>query len=372
MQQDQIIDCDGHLVEPPDLWQRYLEGGLRAKAPRLVADRNGGTRIALEDRLYPQPEGNGKGFPGLPAGWFRRDEGGRFHAQPAISPQARLAAMDQEGIDIAVPFPTLGLYTVDAREPELNAAICRAYNNWLHEEYLAADRRRLVGVGMLTLLDIGAAVDELHRVVTALGFKGVYLRPNPVGGRALHDPTFDPFWAEAERLGVPVMFHEGTDGQFPTAGLDRYDNFFMTHTVSHPFEQMLAALSMIAGGVVERFPRLKIAFLESGCGWLPFWLHRLHEHFEKRPHEVPWLKTDPIACFRRQCMISCDPDEPTIPAVVDFIGEDYVCWASDYPHWDAIFPGAVIELRRHMTGLSESAQRKILGENARRFLNLGA
>jgi len=85
----------------------------------------------------------------------------------------------------------------------------------------------------------------------------------------LHDPVFDPFWAEAERLGVPVMFHEGTDRQFPTAGLDRYDNF-MTHAVSHPFEQVLAALSMIAGGVVERFPRLKVAFLESGCGWLPF------------------------------------------------------------------------------------------------------
>jgi hypothetical protein len=131
MQQGQIIDCDGHLVEPPDLWERYLEGELRARAPQLVVDRNGGTRIALEGRLYPQPEGNGKGFPGLPSAWYRRDEDGRFHPEPAISPQARLAAMDQEGIDLAVPFPTLGLYTVDAREPDLNIAICRAYNNWL-------------------------------------------------------------------------------------------------------------------------------------------------------------------------------------------------------------------------------------------------
>ena len=96
----------------------------------------------------------------------------------------------------------------------------------------------------------------------------------------------------------------------------------------------------------------------------------MHEHWEKRPHEVPWLKTDPVAIFRRQCMISCDPDEATIPAVVDYIGEDYVCWASDYPHWDAIFPGAVEELRKHLSGLGESAQRKILGENARRFLAL--
>jgi hypothetical protein len=146
---DRIIDCDGHLVEPPDLWERYIEGGLRTKAPRLVTANNGDIRIALEGRLYPQPEGYGQGFPGLPLAWFRRDQGGRFHSEEIISPQSRLAAIDREGIDIAVPFPTLGLYTVDARVPELNAAICHAYNNWLHEEYLAADRR-LIGVGMVT------------------------------------------------------------------------------------------------------------------------------------------------------------------------------------------------------------------------------
>jgi uncharacterized protein len=371
MTNDRIIDCDGHLVEPHDLWERYLDTSLREKAPRIVKDHLGDIRIALEGRLYPQPDGKGKGFPGLPEAWFK-PEGNGFRSQEIITAQSRLNAMDGEGIDIAVPFPTLGLYTVDARDPELNIAICRAYNNWLHEEYLAADRNRLIGVGMVTLLDIDAAVEELRRMVSKLGFKGVYLRPNPIAGRALEHPAHDPFWAEAERLGVPVMFHEGTDGQLPTAGLDRYDNFFMTHMISHPFEQMLAALSMIAGGVVERFPRLKIAFLESGCAWLPFWLHRMREHWEKRADEVPWLKTDPIECFRRQCMISCDPDEATIPDVVNYIGEDYVCWASDYPHWDAIFPGAVEELRRHMTGLSESAQRKILGDNARRFLNLPA
>src|SRR5215468_10657197 len=344
MKRDRVIDCDGHLLEPHDLWERYLPTSLRAKAPRLVRDRQGGIRIAMEGRLYPQPEGKGKGFPGLPEAWYAIDAAGRVQSHDIVRPQSRLRAMDTDGIDVAVPFPTLGLYTVDARDPELNAACCRAYNDWLFTEYLAADRARLVGVGMVALRDVSAAVAELRRCVTELGFKGVYLRPNPIGARTLEDPAHDPFWAEAERLGVPVMFHEGTDGQLPTAGLDRYDNFFMTHMISHPFEQMLAALSMIAGGVLERW--------------------------EKRPQEVPWLKSDPVAVFRRQCIISCDPDEATIPAVVDYIGEDYVCWASDYPHWDAIFPGAVEELRKHMSGLGESAQRKILGENALRFLTL--
>ena len=370
MKHEQIIDCDGHLLEAPDLWQRYLEGDLKNKAPRLVKDRKGDTRILLEGRLYPQVEGKGKGFPGLPEAWYKVDQSGRVTHEEVILPTMRLKAMDTEGIDIAVPFPTLGLYVVDAREPDLNIAICRAYNDWLKKEYLSVDPRRLVGIAMITLRDVGAAVKELRRAVTELGFKGAYLRPNPVGGRTLDDPAYDPLYAEAQSLGVPLMFHEGTDGQLPTAGLDRYDNFFMTHAISHPFEQMLAALSIIAGGVLERFPRLKVAFLESGCAWLPFWLHRMDEHYEKRAHEVPWLTMEPSHYFRRQCMISCDPDEATIPSVVNYIGEDYVCWASDYPHWDAIFPGAVEELRKHMSGLSETAQRKVLGENARRFLGL--
>ena len=370
MNRHPIIDCDGHLVEAPDLWERFLEGNLKKKAPRLVRDRAGATRILLEGRLYPQPEGKGKGFPGLPTEWYKIDDSGRVTAEEIILPQSRLRAMDTDGIDVAVPFPTLGLYTVAARDPELNAAICRAYNDWLSQEYLAADRARLVGIAMITLLDVGEAAKELRRAVTELGFKGAYIRPNPVNGRTLEHPAHDPLYAEAQRLGVPLMFHEGTDGQLPTAGLDRYDNFFMTHMISHPFEQMLAALSIIAGGVLERFPRLKVAFLESGCAWLPFWLHRMDEHYEKRAHEVPWLTMKPSEYFRRQCMISCDPDEATIPAVVNYIGEDYVCWASDYPHWDAIFPGAVEELRKHMDGLSVRAQEKILGENARRFLSL--
>jgi len=179
MKREGIIDCDGHLLEPHDLWERHIDGPLRAKAPRLVRDRHNDIRIEMEGRLYPKPEGKGKGFPGLPEAWYGTDDTGRFQSHEIVLPQSRLKAMDTDGIDVAVPFPTLGLYTVDARDPELNAAICRAYNNWLHTEYLTADRSRLIGVGMITLRDVKAAVAELRRCVTELAFKGVYLRPNP-------------------------------------------------------------------------------------------------------------------------------------------------------------------------------------------------
>src|SRR5206468_9991853 len=142
----------------------------------LVKDRQGGIRIAMEGRLYPQPEGTGKGFPRLPEAWYRIDEKGRVESYEIVRPQSRLKAMDTDGIDVAVPFPTLGLYTVDARDPELNAGICRAYNDWLFGEYLVADRARLVGIAMITLLDAGEAARELRRAVTDLGFKGAYIR----------------------------------------------------------------------------------------------------------------------------------------------------------------------------------------------------
>jgi uncharacterized protein len=122
--------------------------------------------------------------------------------------------------------------------------------------------------------------------------------------------------------------------------------------------------------VLEKFPRLKVAFLESGGGWICHWLDRLDSHYEKLGFLVPWLKMKPSDYFKRQCWISFDPDESTLKATVDVIGADNLMWASDYPHFDCTFPGAVKELKEHMEGLSEDAKRKVLGESAARLYRL--
>jgi predicted TIM-barrel fold metal-dependent hydrolase len=147
-----------------------------------------------------------------------------------------------------------------------------------------------------------------------------------------------------EDLNVPLAFHEGTYPKtIPTAGADRFDNFLFQHVVSHPFEQQLACLSLIAGGVLERFPLLKVAFMESGCGWLPYWLDRIDEHYDELDWLAPDLKMKPSEYFRRQCFISVEAKDAQVAQVADAVGFDKLLFASDFPHYDAAHDAAIVE-----------------------------
>lgn len=358
-----IIDIDGHVREADDLWERYLEPRFRERAPKVQRVANGQLLFLLEgNRYHRRPEET-------PFHVKRDDSPANPHRERAMDAKERLRDMDLEGIDCGLLFPSAGLYLPSVEEEPYAAALCRAYNNWLFD-YCRADSKRLLGVGVIPVQDIKAAVGETRRVVLELGFKGIFVRPNPVKNRTLDDPYYDPFYATLQELGIPLMVHEGSGAYLPTAGADRFPGqWFFTHTVSHPFEQMLASLSLICKGVLERFPRLQVVFLESGAGWLPYWLWRLDEHHEILPFQVPWLKMKPSDYFRRQCYISCEPDEDNLGATIRALGEDRVVFASDYPHWDATFPGATKKLLDNAE-ISLEAKKKILGENAQRLLGL--
>ncbi|MHB8621584.1 MAG: amidohydrolase family protein, partial [Chloroflexota bacterium] len=239
------------------------------------------------------------------------------------------------------------------------------------KEYAGAAPTRLAASAMLPLSDVNAAVQELHRAVADLGMIGGFMRPNPICGRNLEDRYYDPLYRAAEELGVPLMTHEATGVYVPAAGADRFESFVLTHATSHFFEAMLAVASFTVGGILERFPGLQVIFLEGGCGWLPYWLDRLDEHCERRPAEVSYLSALPSEYFARQCYVTCDPDEKNIDRVVARFGDDKILFASDYPHWDAIIPGHVAELRENPT-LSEAAKAKIFGSNAARLFKATA
>ncbi|HEX2173941.1 MAG TPA: amidohydrolase family protein, partial [Dehalococcoidia bacterium] len=258
---------------------------------------------------------------------------------------------------------------VDALEAPVAAAIARGYNDWL-AEFCSADPSRLYGAALISLHDPKLAAQEARRAVEKLGFRGVFLRPNPVQGRNLHDPANDVFWESVQGLGVPVGFHEGLGPDLAQVGSDRFQNHLMGHMCSHPMELMMACLSLIAGGVLERFPRLTVAFLEGNCGWLPWWLWRMDEHYEWLGHlDAPDLTMKPSEYFARQCYISTDCDELPLRSVIAELGDDRIVFSTDYPHGDSKYPHAV-ETFLALPSVSDESKRKILWDNPARLYGL--
>ena len=358
-----IIDIDGHVREADDLFEKYLEAPFRGRAPRVEKVANGQLLFRLEgDRHHRKPDETP----------FRIKEDGspaNENRHLATDPKQRLAAMDRDRIDRGLLFPSAALYLPAVQEEAYATALCRAYNNWLYD-YCAEDRVRLMGVAVIPAQDVKLAIDEAKRAVNELGFKGVFVRPNPIKGRNIDDPYYDPLYRAIVDLGVPLLVHEGSGAFLPTAGADRFaGQWFFTHTISHPVEQMLASLGLICHGALERHPDLEVVFLESGAGWLPYWLWRMDEHYEVLSFQVPWLKRKPSEYFRRQCFISFEADETRLGQVIESIGADRVVFASDYPHWDATFPG-VTDLILQRKDVGVETKTKIMGENAARLLKL--
>ncbi|NER84557.1 MAG: amidohydrolase [Leptolyngbya sp. SIO1D8] len=286
-------------------------------------------------------------------------------------PESHVQSMIQMGIDIAFVYPTYGLWlwAIDSMAPQVAGAFTRAYNTWLFEEFCSYDPERLKGVGAANPHQPEKMVSDLQQIVK-YGSKAVFLRPNPVKGKLLSDPAFEPFWAECEVLGIAVGIHEGTHSQLPTAGAERFNSRFALHACSHPMEQMMALLALIEGGVLERHPKLKVGFLEAGCGWLPYWLWRLDEEYENLHWEVKDnVKIKPSEYFHRQCFISVEPSEPYLAEMIEYIGIDKLLLGSDFPHMDHQ-PDIVEELVRQENKFSRDTLKKILWDNPCYFYGL--
>jgi predicted TIM-barrel fold metal-dependent hydrolase len=360
-----IVDADGHVMEPEAAWVGLPDH----QRPHIEADANGYEHVLV----------GGTEILAIPLGSLARP-GSAFHdpstfrplaeSQPGGSdPTARLADMDREGIDQAVLYPTIGLYFSLVEEPAGAVALARAYNDWL-ATYCAADPRRLFGAALLPLQDPQEAAAELRRAVSELGFVAGFVRPNPCGNRSLPDRAYEPLWRAAEELDVPIAVHEGSSVTVPTLGSDRPFNPLILHAMSHSFEAMLACAQLIAFGVLERHPGLRVIFLESSGGWAPFWLERLDEQAGSFGGFCPELTLRPSEYFARQCAISFEVGERTLPALVPFVGRERIVWGSDYPHHDATFPGAVAAIRTTVAPCPTATQARVLGLNARTLYRL--
>lgn len=353
-----VVDADGHVLEPVSAW-----AGLKdAHRVRIERDAAGFEHVMVGEQEILAVSLGLLGTPGSRMGGqaMKRWE----EAQPGgFDPVQRLADMDVEGIDAAVLYPTLGLYAWGIEDAEAAVAVARAYNDWL-AAYCSADRTRMFGAAMLPMQDPAAAARELRRASGELGLPAAFVRPNPCRGRSIADRSYDVVWEAAEELGVAIGLHEGSSVTLKTLGDDRPFNPLILHAVSHPFEQMLACAQLIVFGVMERHPGVRFVFLESNGGWAPFWIQRLEEQIHGFGEYCPDMRLRPGEYFARQCWISFEIDEATLPALAPILGPDRIVWGSDYPHHDATFPGATKELRETIAPLAQDVQAKILGTNA--------
>jgi len=365
------VDADGHVIEPADLWKRELPASLRDKGFRLRWNPDIlQEEVWVEDKLLLPAGIVGVGLAGRP--FEDIGKGVRYsELRPGgFDPKVRLTDMDAEGIDTAVLYPSIGLFLEAIGDPALAAACCRVYNDWL-ADYCRAAPKRLIGVAGLPLQDVTFAVKEAERAVRDLGMRGVFLRPNPCKGRALHDPYFDPLWRTLVELDVPLGLHPSGAGDLPGAlqGL-RLDAPIMGHPTIFFIDEFLGFTHLVCGGVLERHPKLKVAVLECGGGWLPHWFDRFDHFAHVYGWMAPELRAKPSEYFKRQCWISFDPDERTLGAVAPLIGSERIVWASDYPHLDATFPGVVRELEEGLAPLPAAAQQQIRGDNAAKLYGL--
>jgi uncharacterized protein len=337
-----VIDSDGHILEPLNLWETYIDPPFRDRAPRLFIDEDGKERLRIDGKAFGGRRGLGTlGAIGARDGVVCDDtmtyNQGR---KGGFDPHARIPDMDADGIDAAFLYPSIGLSFGGVEDPQLVHALYHAYNRWL-ADYCKPYPDRLFGVAMLPLHSVELTIQEMRFARKELGMRAGFIRPNPYNNKMVHHPDYEPFWNAAEELDMAIGFHEGSSLNMPTVGVDRFDGRGAQHIISHTMEMMLACMSVIWGGVCERQ-----GFNDSG------------------------LKTRPSELFQRNCWISFEPVEGSIKVLADYIGPHKVLWATDYPHPDGFFPGAPRMMLDRLEGVSPETKHGVMAGGATGFYGL--
>jgi uncharacterized protein len=373
---DHVIDADGHILEAPDAWERYIDSQYRDRAIRIRTDSKGRESLELDGRrsqFFDFPLLSQTGAMGRSDQEIKDSMGkGYREAAPfgAMDAKERVQLLDQEGLAAAILYPTLGLFwECEVEDIELSAAYCRAYNRWI-VDFCSDSGGRLIAIAHISLGNPEEAARELERSVKA-GAKGAFLAPFTPTNKAHAHPDHDLFWAKAQDLGIVVGIHPVAEP--PTKRV--YQRFkdmkwaMWYHNVLGGQGPQQAFFALWQYGLFDKFPKIKVALLESGAGWIGAALDRMDTTYETALGKTVPLKEKPSFYFRRQCWISGDPDETALSRIIEHVGADRFFWATDYPHFD--HPRNYIEeLADLVKGLPEAARRGILGDNVARAYGL--
>jgi predicted TIM-barrel fold metal-dependent hydrolase len=365
MEQFGVVDADSHVMEITETWE-YLEEAFVHRRP-VIAQLSESLPIVagmdqlwfIDGRLTPRPMGRGATISGTPTGMsFARKKVFSAASQGLTDIEARLRDMDAWGIEIQVLFSSIFIQDT-TEDPSFEAALMRSYNTWMAKR--CAERPdRLKWSAAIPLRDIAAAIAEVHRA-RALGAVGVTIG-GTAGTRLLHHRELEPFFAAVSEEDLPLCVH----CSWSLPGLTAVaEDLYFTLPILMGFH------SLVGCGVLDRFPKLRVGFMEAGSEWIPYWIGRM-DHYHavsrangwgryaaRRPSE--YLKDGRI-------WVTCEAEESLLNQVIDLIGEDYILFEGDMPHAEARDTG--IKTLRERTDLSERVKRKILRENALAFYRL--
>ena len=365
-----ILDADAHVEESPATFSDdYLDPAFRDRRPQVVALGERGVWV-IDDRIFPQRVGKGANTFSTPA-----SVGDRPTPLTASKPDplesiiladvdARLRQMDAERLDLQVIYPTMFLAYPLTDDPAFHTALCRSYNSWL-ADVCRPRHERLKWVCVVNLDDVPGAVAEIRRCRRELDTAAVVIL-GTAGDRKLDDPAFDPFYAAACDLDLPVAVHVG----WSSPSLSRiFDNVYDAITLPFTFSLFTGFCDIIGGGVLDRHPTLRTVFLEAGCEWVPFLVDRMEHYHEVAVGRGRWnynAREAPSAYLEKgNVFLSAEVDDKLLPYCFERFGADRFIFASDMPHGDREY-GAVDEMLAR-TDIGEEAKRLFLADNARRF-----
>ena len=362
-----LISADSHVSEPPNLWVERVDKKYHERAPRLVVDLPGREgAYFLYEGYEPHPIGVGLGAGKSPQELAEfLTQGTYADARPGgWDPAERLKDNDLDGVEADVLYTTLGFRIFWLKDVGLQQDCFRVYNDWL-ADYCNYAPKRMAGLAMISLYDPQQGAEELTRCVK-MGLKGAMIWCSPPEDQPYSSDIYDPFWATAQELQTPISLHAitgmGRESQWNFGLKERY----MRSTVlCHEVERSLSVL--IFSGVMDRFPNLQIVSAENNCGWIPYYLQRMDNVFERGRYAAGYdLRLKPSEYFQRQMYCTYIDDYVGV-ANRHFIGVDRLMWSSDYPHQASSWPHSQEVVARDFKDASEEDRFKITRGNVARL-----
>ena len=367
-----IIDCDSHVEEPEETWD-FLDDVYRHRRPVVVnldageSDRISGQNAywMIDHKIMPKMSGHNTTLFLTPtSSQLAQGKPFTIGSQTLTKAEDRLADMDRCGIDMQVVFPTIFLEPL-SEDLAFEANLMHSYNVRM-SKVCAPTGGRIRWTAVLPMRDAELAAKEV-RAAKELGAVGAAIF-GTAGGELLHSPHLDPVWAAAVEAGLPICVHTGWSHPGLTWSAT---DIYAAQIIGFTLPVIIAFHSFVGAGILDRFPALKVAFLEAGSDWLPYMLHRM-EHYRKVDQGLNWGmlgKKRPSDYLREnEVYFSCEGDEPLLPKVIELVGANRIMISADMPHAEAR-DDSLDEIKdRH--DLSDSDKEWLLGSTAAAFYGI--